>query len=72
MSQKIHITIHDDIKPEIALLRIATVVSEGRISKDNTKYCWLTVFSDDIAVAVNDYRKSDCFVVYKDKRNEQL
>jgi len=64
---KIHIDIRDDIPPEVALDKVTQVVKGGRISKYNTLYCYLTVFPDSIAVAVNEYRKSDCFVVYKSK-----
>lgn len=66
--EKIHITIEDGINPEIALERVRTVVSRGRISKNGKLYCYVTAFGDGIVVAVADYRKSDCFRVYKDDK----
>lgn len=65
---KIHIEIRDDIDPEVALTRVTKVVSGGRVSKNNTLYCYGTTWEDGICVHVRDYRKSDCFVVYKSKR----
>lgn len=64
---KIHIDVRNDIDPEDAVRRVAHVISEGRISDDGKKYCWLTTWKDGIAVSVNNYRKSDCFVVWKQK-----
>jgi hypothetical protein len=65
---KIHIDIRDGIPQELAVEKVLKVIKQGRISKDDTIYCHLTVFEDGIHVAVNDYRKSDCFIVYKSKR----
>jgi hypothetical protein len=66
---KIHIDIKDDIDPVIALDKVTQVIQQGRVSKNNTLYCYLTVFEPEkIAVVTRDYRKSDCFVVYKTKR----
>ena len=67
MSEKIHITIEDGINPVVALERVAEVVRDGRVSKNGTMYCYATQFSDDIMVATAEYRKSDCFRVYKSK-----
>ena len=33
--------------------------------KNKTLYCYSTTWEDDICVGVREYRKSDCFVVYK-------
>ena len=66
--EKIHITIEDGINPEIALERVRTVVSRGRICKNGKLYCYVTAFGDGIVVAVADYRKGDCFRVYKDDK----
>lgn len=65
---KIIIDVRDDIDPAAALLYVGNVISQGRISKDNTKYCWLTTFHDGVTVVVRDYRKNDCFVVYQSKK----
>jgi len=67
---KIHIDIRDDIDPEVAVRRVANVISDDRISRNNTLYCYLTTWTDGICVSVRDYRKSDCFVVWKDKNKE--
>jgi hypothetical protein len=64
---RIHIDIRDNIDPEDAVRRVAQVISGGKISKNNTMYCFLTTWKDGIAVATNEYRKSDCFVVWKNK-----
>ena len=62
---KIHIDIRSGIDPEDAVRKVAQVINGGRISKDNTKYCFITTWADDTIVCTRDYRKSDCFVVYK-------
>lgn len=64
---KIHIDIRDNINEETALNRVMQVIKLGRISKDNTMYCYMTAFNDGINVSTNDYRKSDCFIVWKNK-----
>jgi len=69
---KIHITIKDGVSDEEALSKVLAVVKQGRISKDNKLYCYLTAFPDGIDIAVSDYRKSDCFTVYRSKRKNKL
>lgn len=69
---RIIIDVRDDIDPAAALLYVGHVIHQGRISKDNTKYCWLTTFHDGVVVTVRDERKSDCFVVYKSKKNQNV
>ena len=70
---KIVIDIREDIKPEIALECVRTVVAEGKISvgeKGKMYYCWATTFDTnqgEIAVITRDYRVNDCFVVQKSK-----
>ena len=70
---RIHIDIRNDIDPALAVQRVNQVIEDGRISNNGKNYCWITTWSDDICVAVREYRKSDCFVVYKkgeyEKRN---
>ena len=66
------IDIRDKIPDDLALELVRQVVREGRQSKDNTLYTYLTIFhfdSGDIAVATREYRKSDCFVVYRSKKS---
>lgn len=67
------IDIRDEIPPEIALECVKQVVSEGKISvgeKGKKHYCWVTSFNTSIGkimVVTRQYRKDDCFVVYKYK-----
>lgn len=66
---KIHIDIRDDIDPIDALTRVKHVISGGRISgMQNQYYCYMTCWSDGINVSINLYRKSDCFVVWRNKK----
>ena len=69
---RIIIEIRDDIDPAAALLYVGNVIHNGRIFKNNTKYCWLTTFHDNVTVVVRDERKNDCFVVYKTKKNQHV
>ena len=68
------IDIRDDIPEEVALELVLDVVKKGRVSKgENGRmyYCWATVFYQndcEYVVSVRQYRKSDCFVVYKYKK----
>ncbi len=64
---KIIIDIRDNIDYSLAMERVSSVVDKGRISKNKTLYCYHTAWSDGINVSVRDYRKNDCFVVYKTK-----
>lgn len=67
---RIHIDIRDSIEPEDALYYVMQVVERGRISKEGKQYCYLTEFYTKygkIHVVTRDYRKSDCFVVYRAK-----
>ena len=64
---KVHIDIRDNIDPEDAVQRVAHVISQGRISNNEKNYCFLTSWTDNVCVQVNQYRKSDCFVVFKNK-----
>ena len=73
---KINIDIRDNIKPDLALRLVARVIAGGKISRgENGKmyYCWLTTFDTpdgEIAVSTRQYRKNDCFIVWKyGKRN---
>lgn len=65
------IDIRNDIEPTIALELVKRVVSHGKVSKgekDKWYYCWVTEFevNDEIlVVSTRQYRKDDCFVVYK-------
>lgn len=70
---RIHIDIRDDVDPVVALECVRSVVAMGRVSKNGTMYCYGTSFMTEdglVWVYTRDYRKSDCFYVCKDKRNE--
>jgi len=69
---RIIIDVRDDIEPLAALVYISKVISSGRISKDDTKYCWLTAFHDGVTVVTRDNRKDDCFVIYKSKKDHHI
>lgn len=64
---KLQIDIRDGIDPVVALKYVQHVIESGRISNNGKSYCLLTEFkgSETIYVATRLYRKSDCFVVYK-------
>jgi len=62
---KIIIDIRDDIDELTAISRVKHVISEGRVSKDKTLYCYATTWHDGIKVYTRDYRKNDCFIVTK-------
>lgn len=51
------IDIRDDISPEIALKLVLEVVKFGKVSKGEDGI--------DYVVSTRQYRKSDCFIVYK-------
>ena len=68
MSKKIYITIEDGIDDVTAIESVLKVVRKGRISKNGKLYCYLTLFSNGLAVNTRDYRKHDCFSVYKDSK----
>lgn len=72
---RIIIDIKDSISPSTALFLVECVIGEGRISNNGKSYCYATSFQvgkDNIIVAINPYRKSDCFVVHKVKRDPEI
>ena len=68
------IDIRDDIPPTLALECVKKVVREGRVSTGEhgkKYYCWATQFDTsvgEVMVVTRQYRKDDCFVVYKQKK----
>ena len=70
---KVEIDIRDEIPVELAIETVRQVVHGGRVStgeKGKMYYCWATTFDTsigDLVVYTRQYRKNDCFVVYKDK-----
>ena len=74
--KKIHITVCDDIPLDKAVDYVHDVISHGRVSKNNTLFCYLTLIHDKktnqhISVQTMEYRKSDCFRVYLDKHYDK-
>lgn len=71
---KIEIDIRDNISPNVALEAVRQVVANGKVStgeKGKKYYCWATMFDTpegDVIVSTRQYRKNDCFMVYKQKR----
>ena len=71
---KIYIDIRHNISPTIALECVRQVIAQGKISADGKSYCYATTFDTDEAdvwVAIRPYRKSDCFLIYKNIMEEQ-
>lgn len=65
---KIHIDIRNDISTTLALECVKQVIAQGKISDDGKSYCYLTTFNIDegeVCVYTRPYRKSDCFLVFK-------
>lgn len=63
---RIHIDIEEGIAPTIALECVKQVVNMGRISKNDTMYCYATEFDTkhgELVVLTRDNRKTDCFAV---------
>ena len=73
---RIEIDIREDIDPVVAMDCVRRVIAEGKVSrgeKGKMYYCWAMSFLTQdgmIWVSTRQYRKADCFVVYKDKRKE--
>lgn len=47
------------------LIRIKHVIEGGRISNYDTQYCYLTTWTDGIAVAATKRKGSDSFTVWR-------
>ena len=66
------IEIRDNIDPALALELVRMVVEKGKVSKGEKGkmyYCWATCFDvngEQIIVWTRQYRKDDCFTVYKE------
>lgn len=55
-----------------ALVYVRHVMGEGRVSETGKgkQYCFCTVFKDGVVVSADLNKKSDKFVVYKERSNE--
>lgn len=71
---KIEIDIRDDISPTVAVECVRSVIAQGKISvgeRGKKYYCWATTFDTpegNVIVYTRQYRKNDCFIVYKQKQ----
>ena len=71
---RIIINIQDETPANEVLVAIQNIIGEGRISKNNTKYCLGSIFSNkdrEIHVYVNPYSKSDVFNVWSEIRKDE-
>lgn len=71
---RIHIDIRHDISPTIALECVKQVIEAGKVSANGKSYCYATTFDTnegEVRVAARPYRKSDCFLVYKNMEEQQ-
>jgi hypothetical protein len=61
-----------ELSEEDAILLVYQVIKMGRISNDGKQYCYVSAFGGDnnrYCVATDLRKKSDSFVIYKDKNN---
>lgn len=68
---KIHLDIRHDISPTIALECVKQVIIQGKLSENGKSFCYATTFDTnegEVCVAVRPYRKSNCFLVYKNQQ----
>ena len=64
------IKIEDHISDLVAISLVKEVIEQGKISNNETSYCYLTVFGN-ICVETQQYRKTPCFRVYKEENKEE-
>ena len=64
------IKIEDNISDLVAISLVKEVIERGKVSNNGTSYCYLTVFGN-ICVETQQYRKTPCFRVYKEKNKEE-
>ena len=65
--KQILIKFPDDMTDEQAMQYVGTVIKQGKISKNNTLYCYVTHFADETCVSVNDRAKWPTFRIWKRK-----
>ena len=68
--EKIIIENRTTLPMERVLPFVASVLSRGRISNDDTQYCYHTSFADKIGVTTFKNRASDRFIVYMEIKGE--
>jgi hypothetical protein len=72
---KIHLDIRHNIPPTIALQCVKQVIAQGKVSDNGKSYCYATTFDTidgEVWVEVRPYRKSNCFLVYKNQKDKSL
>lgn len=69
--KQILIKFPDDMSDEAAMDYVHTVVRQGKISKNNTLYCYVTVFADNTAVSINERAKHPTFRIWRRKGENQ-
>ena len=63
---RLRVKIEDEIDPLFALSCVDAVIGKGRISKNNTQYCYVTTFRNGVVVCASRTRKgTDTFFVCK-------
>lgn len=67
MSERIIVENRTELPMNEVLSYVKKVIRQGRISKNNTQYCYVTTWRDGIIVYTDKNKKSDRFVVERDK-----
>lgn len=70
---KIHLDIRQGISPTIALECVKQVIVQGKASANGKSYCYATSFDTsegEVWVTARSYRKSDCFLIYKNQKDK--
>lgn len=68
---RISIDIRHDIPESIALECVKQVIATGKVSGNGTSYCYATTFDTSVGevwVHPRQYRKTNCFLVYKNEK----
>lgn len=68
--KQILIKFPDDMLDMDAMEYAHTVVRQGKNSKNNTLYCYVTVFADNTAVSINERAKHPTFRIWRRKGEE--
>lgn len=65
---KINITIENDVELISALLSVARVIEQGKISDSGKKYCYVTTFKDGIGIYADTLKSGNLtFRVFMEK-----
>lgn len=69
--KQILIKFPDDMSDMDALNYVRNVVKMGKVSKNNTLYCYWTQFVDNTCVSVNDRAKHPTFRIWRRKGEQK-